>query len=246
MKDNQSFYDFISAYPIVEAKDCVKQDTIKKAAELLSQQTKYVGAKQNFVLNQLKSISKVFWFIQFICFLLFLVNFTTTQRLKDIQILFLTIVPVMTFYILPELFKTQFYNMEEIEAVCFFSPFKTLAVKMTLVSSCNFLIIGIMSLAFGIYHQLDILELLCRGLIPFNISIALTIIVFDFIKVTSPYAMLSISAFLTLALIQMRNFSFLLDNTWLGVYFGSVLLILLAIGIMVIQFKHMEERCYGA
>ena len=107
MKDNQSFYDFISAYPIVEAKDCVKQDTIKKAAELLSQQTKYVGAKQNFVLNQLKSISKVFWFIQFICFLLFLVNFTTTQRLKDIQILFLTIVPVMTFYILPELFKTQ-------------------------------------------------------------------------------------------------------------------------------------------
>ena len=152
----------------------------------------------------------------------------------------------MTFYILPELFKTQIYNMEEIEAVCFFSPFKTLAVKMTLVSSCNFLIIGIMSLAFGIYHQLDILELLCRGLIPFNISIALTIIVFDFIKVTSPYAMLSISAFLTLALIQMRNFSFLLDNTWLGVYFGSVLLILLAIGIMVIQFKHMEERCYGA
>lgn len=38
----------------------------------------------------------------------------------------------------------------------------------------------------------------------------------------------------------------LLDNTWLGVYFGSVLLMLLAIGIMVIQFKHMEERCYGA
>ena len=67
MKDNQSFYDFISAYPIVEAKDCVKQDTIKKAAELLSQQTKYVGAKQNFVLNQFKSISKVFWLIQFIC-----------------------------------------------------------------------------------------------------------------------------------------------------------------------------------
>lgn len=65
-------------------------------------------------------------------------------------------------------------------------------------------------------------------------------------NITSPYAMLSISAFLTLALIQMRNFSFLLDNTWLGVYFGSVLLMLLAIGIMVIQFKHMEERCYGA
>ncbi len=246
MKDNQSFYDFISAYPVVKTRDCAKQDTIKKAAELLSQQTKNVGAKQNFVLNQLQSISKVFWLIQFICFLLFLLNFTSTQRLEDIQILFLTIVPVMTFYILPELLKTQFYNMGETEAVCFFSPIKTLAVKMALVSSCNFLIIGIMSFAFGIYHQLDILELLCRGLIPFNISIVLTIIVFDFIKVTSPYAMLSISALLTLALIQMRNSPFLLNNTWLGFYFGSVVLMLFAIGMTAIRFKGMEERCYGA
>lgn len=246
MKDNQSFYNFISVYPAAKARDYVKQDTIKKAAELLSQQTKYVGAKQNFVRNQFKSISKIFWLIQFICFLLFLINFMGTQRLEDIQILFLTIVPIMTFYILPELLKAQFYNMGETEAVCFFSPIKTLAVKMALVSSCNFLVIGIMSLAFGIYHQLNILELLFRGLIPFNISIALTIIVFDFIKVTSSYAMLSVSALLTLALIQMRNFPFLLDNTWLGIYFGSVVLMLLAIGMTAIRFKYIEECCYGA
>lgn len=246
MKDNQSFYEFISACPAVKARDCAKQSTIKKAAALLSQQTKYAGAKQNFVLNQFKSISKVFWFIQLICFLLFITNFNRTQRLEDIQILFLTIVPVMTFYILPELLKTQFYNMGEIEAACFFSPIKTLAVKMALVSSCNFSIIGIMSLAFGIYHQLDVLELLCRGLIPYNISIALTIIIFDFIRVTSSYAMLSVSALLTLVLVQMRNFSFLLHNTWLGVYFGSALLMLLAVGMTVIQFKRIEERCYGA
>lgn len=230
MKDNQSFYNFISVYPAAKARDYVKQDTIKKAAELLSQQTKYVGAKQNFVRNQFKSISKIFWLIQFICFLLFLINFMGTQRLEDIQILFLTIVPIMTFYILPELLKAQFYNMGETEAVCFFSPIKTLAVKMALVSSCNFLVIGIMSLAFGIYHQLNILELLFRGLIPFNISIALTIIVFDFIKVTSSYAMLSVSALLTLALIQMRNFPFLLIiHGW--VFTSEVIvLMLLAIG----------------
>lgn len=246
MKNKPLFDDFISAYPIAKSKDCVKQDTIKKAVNLLSQQTKYTGAKQNFVLNQFKSISKPFWLTQFICFLLFLINFANTQKSEDIQIFFLTIVPVMTFYILPELLKTQFYNMGEIEAVCFFSPIKKLAVKMVLVGSCNFLIIGIMSLALGLYYQLDILELLCRGLIPFNISISLTVVVFDFIKLTSPYAMLSVSAFLTLALIQIRNFSSLLHNTWLIIYFGSVVLILLAIGTMVIHFKCIEERYYGA
>lgn len=246
MRDNQSSYDFISAFPVVKAREHVKQNTIKKAGKLLSQQTKYTGVKLHFVLNQLKSISKVFWLIQFICFTLFLVNFTNAKELEDAQILFLTIVPVMTFYILPELLKTQLYNTGEMEAACFFSPIKALAVKMVLVGSCNILMIGIVSLALGFYHQLNILELLCRGLIPFNISIALTIIAFDFIKITSPYAMLSVSAFLTLALIEMRNFTFLFHSTWLGVYFGSIVLMLLAVGITAIRLKHIEERYYGA
>lgn len=245
MKDNQSFYDFIFDFPIVKGREHVKQSTIQKAGELLSQQTKYTGAKLNFVLNQLKNISKVFWLIQFICFVLFLVNFTNIKELEDAQILFLTLVPVMTFYILPELLKTQLYNMGEMEAACFFSPIKILAVKMVLVGSCNILIIGIVSLVFGFYHQINVLELLCRGLIPFNISIALTIIAFDFIKITSPYAMISVSALLTLVLIEMRHFTFLFHNIWLGVYFGSVVLMLLAVGITVIRLKHIEERCYG-
>ena len=65
MKDNQSFYDFIFDFPIVKAREHVKQSTIQKAGELLSQQTKYTGAKLNFVLNQLKkySLSVLFYFL---------------------------------------------------------------------------------------------------------------------------------------------------------------------------------------
>lgn len=246
MKNNQLPYDFMCAFPDAEPNVHAKQKTIKKAGELLSQQTKYTGGKQNFVLNQLKSVSKVFWFIQFLCFILFLVNFKNTKELEDIQILFLTIVPVMTFYILPELLKSRIYNTGEMEAACFFSPAKALAVKMVIVGACNILMIGTASLALGLYYQFSILELLCRGFIPFNISIALTIAVFDFIKINSPYAMLSVSTLFTLALIQMRNFVFIWNHTWLGVYWGSIVLMLTAVGITSVRLKHMEEDFYGA
>ena len=245
MKDNEALEHLMSAYPVVKSGECAKQNTIKVATDLLLQQTKYTCGKGYFVMNQLKSISKMFWLIQVACFLMFIANFTTVEKLEDIQIFFLTIVPVMTFYVLPELSKTQFYNMMEIEAVCFFSPIKTLAAKMALISSCNLVMIAIMSVTFGIYRQLDILELLCRGLIPFNISVALTILLFDFIKITSPYAMLSVSAMLTLLVIQMHNFCFLLNHIWLSVFSASVLLMLLVIGVTAIRFKRMEEHCYG-
>ena len=246
MKDNYSLYDLASAFPVAKINPCTKQNTIRVAVELLSQETKYTGANTNLILNQLKSISRIFWVIQFSCFGAFILNFYNMEELKDAQILFLTVVPVMTFYILPELLKSQLYNTNEIEDVCFVSAAKSFAIKIVLVSSSNILIIGIVALALGFCHQFNIPELLCRGFIPFNISIALTVIAFDFIKITSPYIMLSVSALLTLALIQMRNFAFLLNRSWLSIYFASVGLLLLAIMITAIRFKHIKEYCYGA
>ena len=245
MNDNRLFYDFIAAYPIAEVRTSAKQNTIKLAEELLLQQTKYTGAKKGFILNQLRSISKIFWVIQFLCFATFLLNFSRASDLDDVQILFLTIVPIMTFYILPELLKAQLHNTSETEAACFFTPIKSLAAKMILVSSCNILIIGIISLILGLHCRLNILELLCRGLIPFNISVTLTIMTFDLIKISSPYTMLSISALLTLGLIQMRRLAFLFHNTWLGIYFGSTTLVFLSIIIMVIRLNYIKEYCYG-
>lgn len=246
MKDTRLSNDFISAYPVTEASLSAKQNAIKAAAELLSQQTKYAGAKRGFILSQLRNISKAFWLIQFLCFATFLLNFSRASKLEDAQILFLTIVPVMTFYILPELLKVQIYGTGETEASCFFTPIKSLAVKMILVSVCNILIIGTISLAMGLYHQLNIRELLCCGLIPFNISIALTIIVFDFIKITSPYAMLSVSMLLTVGLMQMQRLTFLLYKAWWSIYWGSVAFVLLSIVITAIRFNHTKGYYYGA
>jgi len=245
LKVNRLSNDFISAYPITEINLSAKQDTIQAASELLSKQTKYTGAKRWFILGQFRNISKTFWLIQFFCFAAFLLNFSRTSKLEDAQILFLTIVPVMTFYILPEMLKTQIYGTVETEATCFFTPIKSFAVKMILVSVSNILIIGTISLAMGLCHQLNIGELLCYGLIPFNISISLTIIAFDFIKITSPYAMLCVSMLLTVGLMQMQRLTFLLHKAWWGIYWGSVAVVLFSIAITAIRYKHIKGYYYG-
>lgn len=246
MKNNHLSQDLTPAYPIVAARPSAKQDTIKMATELLLSHTKYTRAKRGFILNQIRSISSFFWLIQFCCFAAFLLNFSHASKLEDAQILFLTIVPIMTFYILPELLKAQLYNTIETEAVCFFTPAKSFAVKMILVSGCNILIISTISMILGFCYQFNILELLCRGLIPFNISVSLTMTAFDLIKISSPYAMLSISTLLTLGLIQMRRLTFLLSNAWLGIYFGSLALVLLAIIITAVRLNHIKEYYNGA
>lgn len=246
MKPNTSHRKFTSAFPVPEADNMKKQATIEKAKTLLSKNTMYAGARENFAKAQLRNISKAFWMIQLLCFAALLWNISTAKDLNDIQILFLTIVPIMTFYILPELLKAQLYRTSETEAACFYSPAKVIAAKMVLISLSNILIIGASSLAFGFYHQLNIGELLCRGFVPFNISIALSVIVFNFIKINSPYAMLSISAVLTVALTQLRYTSFLLTDAWFGIFVGSVLFAVFTMAVTSVRFGQIKERCYEA
>lgn len=246
MKPNISYQKFTSAFPVPKADTMKRQDTIKKAKELLSQNTMYSGARENFVKVQLWNISRTFWCIQLLCLTALLWNISTAKGLDDIQILFLTIVPIMTFYMLPELLKAQLYRMNETEAVCFYSPAKVIAAKMALISISNILIISVASLVFGFYHQLNIGELLCRGFIPFNISVAFSVIVFNFVKINSPYAMLSVSAVLTLALTQLRYTMSLLTDAWFGIFIGSLLFVVLITAVTTARFGQIKERYYEA
>lgn len=223
-----------------------KQATIEKAKILLSQNTKYTGAKENYVKVQLRNISKTFWGIQLLCFATLLWNISIAKDLDDIQILFLTIVPIMTFYILPELLKAQLNRTSETEAACFFSPAKVIAAKMALISISNILIISVVSLVFGFYRQLNIGELLCRGFIPFNISAAFSVIAFNFVKINSPYAMLSVSIVLTAALTQLRYITFFLTDAWFGIFIGSIMFVALAAAITTVRFGQIKERYYEA
>lgn len=246
MKPNTSYHKFTSAYPVPETDTMKMQDTIEKAKALLTQNTKYVGAKENFIKVQLQNISKPFWSIQIFCFAALLWNLSEAKSLNDIQILFLTIVPIMTFYILPELLKEQLYRTCETEAACYYSPVKVIAAKIVIISISNILIISMASLSFGLYHQLNVGELLCWGFIPFNISVAFSVIAFNFVKIKSPYAMLSVSAVLTVALTQLRYTTFLLTGAWFGIFIGSVLSVVLAITITMVRFGQMKERYYEA
>ena len=246
MKKNKPHQKFTYVFPVPKTDAERKQATIDKAKKLLTLNTKYTDAQLNFVKYQLLSISKIFWVLQFFCFVYLLLNSSTANGMDDIQILFLTIVPIMTFYILPEILKSRIYHTNETEAVCSYSPEKVIATKMVLISLSNISVISVASLICGFYLQLNIGELLCRGFIPFNISVALSMIVFNFFRIKSSYAMLSVSTILTVALIQLRYTSILLTDAWFVVFIVSLLFVTLSVAITKARFGKIREVYYEA
>lgn len=246
MRQKTTIGQWTAGYPAPEPDPDRKQAALELAKTLLRQSGKYAGSHWHFVRMQLQGISKVFWAIQFICFAAFLWNRPAAARMEDIQILFLTIVPIMTFFILPELLKARLSRTAETEAACFYSPARVIAAKITIISASNLLTVGAAAAAFSACGPFSLVELLCRGFIPLHLSVSLSVFAFDFMRITSPYAMLSVSTLLTVALIQLRHLAFLLTEAWPGVYLGSVLLAGLAVLSAAFRTKHLEERYDGA
>lgn len=220
--------------------------TIFEAKELLLAQSKYKYTRWNLCILQFKSISKLFWLLQFMCFSLFVLRFPNANNMDSIQIIFLTVSPIMAFYLLPELYKSQIYNMAELEATCFNIPAKTTGIKLMLTSISNIVVILIMSLILGIYHQLNIWEILFRGLIPFNVAVAITLVFFGIVRVKSPYAMVTVAIIFSLVLSQFREVGAVISACWTSIYLISLLGVIVLLCMTICRLNKVEGYYYGA
>lgn len=233
------------AFPAEQPAPGAKRAAARRAAALLVQETKEWGAAQNFVWNQLRSISGPFWAVQLFCFAALLWNAGEAGGPEGAQELFLTVVPILTFYMLPELLKARLCRTEELEGACRFSPARAAAVKLALISASNVLVITAAAAALGTVCPVSAAELLGRGLIPFHLALAAAVTAFELVKATSAYALLSVSTLLTVALMQLRSASFLLADHWRGAYAASAALAAFVLVAAAVRWKHMEGHRDG-
>lgn len=221
--------------------------TISSAKQLLIENKKFSHTKGFFWKNQLKNISPIFWLIQFICFVYGLWQMTGSHDIESIRMLFAVLVPVLALYILPELYKTHICNMIELETACPHSPVKLVAVKLMILSVSNFTIVALISLAFGFYHQLNLLTVLAQGLIPLNIAISIFLLFFDFIKITSPYLMFASTITVATALILMQTSTLVnvIFDYWEVTLLTSCLILVILIVFTLHRIKNVKEWYYG-
>ena len=167
------------------------------------------------------------------------------SSIDDIRSLFALVVPILTLYILPELYKTYINNMTEIEAVCTHSQAKVIASKLIIISVSNFIVIVLISAIFGLYHQLNVLAVLCQGLIPFNIATSISLVFFDFVRLKSPHAMFAFAILLSFILTQLQNIGSTILSYWTIAFPVSVMALFVFIGLTLYRINHIKEWYYG-
>ena len=235
----------IAAYPVPTLKPSDMQGTISKAKQILLEDTKYSHAKGFFIYNQMKSISLFFWLIQFLCFAYVAWSIAKIENIEHIRTLFAVIVPVLALYILPELHKAHINNLIELESACAHSPAKIVGSKLMILSISNYIVITLISLAFGIFHKLNLMTVLAQGLIPFNIAISISLVVFDFVKLKSPYAMFGATILIAASLTLLPSRAGVIFEHWRVALPASFVALSVLTALTLYRISKVKEWYYG-
>jgi hypothetical protein len=234
-----------NAYSVLPLERGDMQDTISIARQRLADNTKYSNSKAFFIRNQLKNISPFFWLIQFLCFLYLAWSIPDTVSIEKIRALFAVVVPIMTLYMLPELYKAHINRVAEIEAACAYSSAKVAASKLLILSVSNFVVIALISIIYGSYHQLNVLTVLFQGLIPFNIAISISLAFFDFVKLKSPYAMFASAVSISFILLELQNIGSAILVYWTIAFPVSIAVLLALVCLTLYRTNRIKEWYYG-
>jgi len=245
--DKETIKQIKNTYPVSHPEEINMHATVSQAKQLLLENTKYSHARGFFINNQIKNISPLFWLLQFLCFGYLMWNIRETSDIENIRALFALLVPILTLYMLPELYKAHICNMTELEAACVHSPVKIFASKLMILSISNFVILTLISFVFSIYHQLNLATVLVQGLIPLNIAISISLLFFDFVKLKSPYAMFISTALIAVALTQLNYFSLSrISDYWQATLPVSFIIMFTITGLTLYKANYVKEWYYGA
>lgn len=125
------------------------------------------------ILGQIRYISVPFWIAQItaIVFTIIVAMQMAPDKtsLRHIILMIFPMVSILSLYGIPEITKSHFYNMVEIESVCKKGYAKMIETRMLIIGLVEMTVILAISIFLGSYFKQDILILLVYGLVPFNL-----------------------------------------------------------------------------
>ena len=164
----------LDEYKVPSTPNHAVNDIFNQAAKRLdSQRISYKSSSMQQILSQIKYISITFWVAQMIAigFAVIIVMQMVPQETNIHQLILIIfpMVSILSLYGIPEIVKSKFNNMIEIESACKRGYTKTVETRILIIGVIDMLIILIVSIFLGNYFKQDILLLLLYGLVPFNI-----------------------------------------------------------------------------
>jgi len=228
-------------YKIASPRDEDRLKTIELAQAALERRKSVGTPLSSLFTTQAKYMSKFLWVTQILAIIFTVMTSDGFSTINEIQGLIFTVVPILTFYAVPEVMKAKIYGMSEVEAVCKNSPAKIMIIKLIIIGTVNIGAILAITLFLSSKFDVRFIELLVYGLIPFNIMNIMNLLVLDVLKLKSPFAFLSTSLVTTLLLHLTRIYFDIAQHVWNGLFFVSAILLIFELYRLVITMRERQE-----
>ena len=228
-------------YKVTLPRDEDRLKTIELAQAALYHRKNVRTPLSSLFITQAKYISKFLWVTQILAIILTVMTSDGFSTISEIQGLIFTVVPILTFYVVPEVMKAKIYGMSEVEVVCKNTLAKIMIIKLIIIGTVNIGAILAITLFLSSRFDMRFIELLVYGLIPFNIMNFMNLLVLDILKLKSPFVFLSTSLVTTLLLQLTKIYFDIAQQVWNGLFFISVILLVFELYRLVINMRERQE-----
>lgn len=236
-KHEKRLVEQLAAYTISPLDEQKKRQTIALAQMQLKESVITKTPLLLLVLSQAKFVSKPLWLLQLAAVLATWFFGGQFTGIAQAQSFMFVVVPVLTFYTVPEFVKSQIYGMSELEATCKQSPAKMAVAKLFLIGIAN--VAAILLITFMLNGQGDFWILFSFGLLPFCTINAVTLFAADILRLKTSYALMSVSLLTALAFALGSYAAPLLQEFIVTV---SVLSTVLFAVLLMLSLKRMTQR----
>jgi hypothetical protein len=238
-KQEKQFGKRLAQYTVAPPDEQKKQHTITLAQMALKESVIIKTPLLSLARSQARYVSKPLWLLQLAAILATWFFSKDFADIKQVQSFIFIIVPILTFYTVPEFVKSRIYGMSELETTCKNSSAKIATVKLLLVGTANIAAIVVIALILRNRYQVDFITLLAYGFIPFNIINCVTLSAMEIFKIKASYALLSVSVISSLGFMFGSYTAPLLQNAITGYSLGSAALLIM---LLIFSIKRTSGR----
>ncbi len=186
----------------------------------------------DFVFSQFGYIGIRFWILSILLVSIIIFLNTYIQQGKEAVVILSSVMPLFTLLGLSEIYKSDFYNMSELEAVSKYDLSKLTLIRLSIIGTFHFAIILILMMLFKDKTHFGILRYSLYSITPFLLTTYLSFWISNHFKTQDTLNIcigvtLSVSCFIYYS---NYNFSLIYNNSYIAVWLilFSIILVLLA------------------
>lgn len=219
-------------------------DTVRLAKKKLNQQNVSVKIPfRNQLIGQIKYISPYVWTFQGILLIIIssflLLAHDNPNAMHALSVILSTSAPIIALVAIPELAKSFYHNVWEMETACRFSFQKLMTIRLIIMGGIDLIVITFIIIITNSMYDTGLINIILYIIVPFNLANSVYLFILSKLRgKTAIFGCLTTGAFITIGIAMLSvNSQFYLSTSM----FVWMIMLILSTFIMIYEFFIMVK-----